>query len=192
VTWYSRKDAADRVGAESSYLVRLVDLGILAPEQPDRFSPGDVRRVLMAKSLEDAGIALEGVAAAIQSGALSLAFLDAPQLRAIRSPRGRNVRAGQRPTRIPLELLMVIREAIGMAQPSPDDRLREDEMAIVPFIGAISAAIVLLPIAVVVLIVIAVSANAKAKQPQPTPPRPEYLVGRWSKIMSLLLGFPRS
>ena len=78
MTWYSRKDAADRVGAESCYLVRLVDLGILAPEQPDRFSPGDVRRVLMAKSLEDAGIALEGVAAAIQSGALSLAFLDAP------------------------------------------------------------------------------------------------------------------
>jgi len=29
---------------------------------------------------------------------------------------------------------MVIREAIGMAQPSPDDRLREDELAIVPFI----------------------------------------------------------
>jgi len=29
---------------------------------------------------------------------------------------------------------MVIREAIGLAQPSPDDRLREDEMAIVPFI----------------------------------------------------------
>jgi len=29
---------------------------------------------------------------------------------------------------------MVIREAIGMAQPSPDDRLREDEMMIVPFI----------------------------------------------------------
>ncbi len=37
-------------------------------------------------------------------------------------------------TGIPLELLTVIREAIGMAQPSPDDRLREDEMEIVPFI----------------------------------------------------------
>src|SRR6266540_519785 len=37
-------------------------------------------------------------------------------------------------TGIPLELLTAIREAIGMASPSPDDRLREDEMAIVPFI----------------------------------------------------------
>ena len=77
MTWYSRENAAERVGVEPSYLVRLVDLGILAPEDPDRFSPGDVRRVLMAKSLEDAGIPLEGVAAGIQSGALSLDFLDA-------------------------------------------------------------------------------------------------------------------
>ena len=77
MTWYSRENAAERVGVEPSYLVRLVDLGILAPVDPDRFSPGDVRRVLMAKSLEDVGIPLEGVAAGISSGALSLSFFDA-------------------------------------------------------------------------------------------------------------------
>ena len=65
VTWYSGENVAERAGVEPHYLVRLVDLGILAPEEPDRFSPGDVRRVLMAKSLEDAGIPLEGVTAAI-------------------------------------------------------------------------------------------------------------------------------
>jgi len=42
--------------------------------------------------------------------------------------------AGQRPTGTPLELLTAIREAIGMAPPSPDDRLREDEMAIAEFV----------------------------------------------------------
>jgi class 3 adenylate cyclase len=31
-------------------------------------------------------------------------------------------------------MLTVIRESIGMAEPSPDDRLREDEMVIVPFL----------------------------------------------------------
>src|SRR5512132_2895627 len=77
MTSYSPEDAAERAGVEPHYLVRLVDLGILAPEETDRFSSGDVRRVLMAKSLEDAGIPLEDVAAAIQRGALSLAFLDA-------------------------------------------------------------------------------------------------------------------
>jgi len=77
VTWYTRENAAKRAGVEPSYLVRLMDLGILAPADPDRFSPGDVRRALMANSLEGAGIPLEGVAAGIQSGALSLSFLDA-------------------------------------------------------------------------------------------------------------------
>src|SRR5439155_26669984 len=70
--WYSRENAAERGGVEPDYLVRLVDLGVLVPGEPDRFSPGVVRRVLMAKSLEDAGIPLDGVAAAIQRGAWSL------------------------------------------------------------------------------------------------------------------------
>jgi class 3 adenylate cyclase len=134
VTWYSPEDAAERAGVEPSYLVRLVDLGILSPEEPDRFSPGDVRRVLMAGSLEDAGIPLEGVGAAIQRGALSLAFFDAASYERFSSLAAETFRQVSDRTGLPLELLMVIREAIGMAQPSPDDRLREDEMAIVPFI----------------------------------------------------------
>ena len=134
MTWYTQEDAAERVGVEPSYLVRLVDLGILAPEEPDRFSPGDVRRVLMAKSLEDAGIPLEGVAAGIQSGALSLSFLDAASYERFAALAAETFRQVSDRTGIPLELLMVVREAIGMAQPSADDRLREDEMAIVPFI----------------------------------------------------------
>jgi hypothetical protein len=134
VTWYSRENCAERVGVEPPYLVRLVELGILAPEEPDRFSPGDVRRVLMARSLEDGGIPLEDVAAAIQRGALSLAFLDAPSYERFAALAPETFRQVSDRTGIPLELLTVIREAIGMAQPSPDDRLREDEMAIVPFI----------------------------------------------------------
>ena len=134
MTWYAREDAAERAGVEPNYLVRLVDLGILAPEEPDRFSQGDVRRVLMAKSLEDAGIPLDGVAAAIQRGALSLDFFDAASYERFAALAPETFRQVSDRTGIPLELLMVIREAIGMAQPSPDDRLREDEMAIVPFI----------------------------------------------------------
>ena len=134
MTWYSREAAAERVGVEPSYLGRLVDLGILSPEGPDRFSPGDVRRVLMTKSLEDAGIPLEGLAAGIQSGALSFSFLDAASYERFAALGSETFRQVSSRTRIPLELLMVVREAIGMAQPSPDDRLREDEMAIVPFV----------------------------------------------------------
>jgi hypothetical protein len=43
VTWYSPAEAAERAGVEPSYVARLIDLGILAPEEPDRCSGGDVR-----------------------------------------------------------------------------------------------------------------------------------------------------
>ncbi|HVD70708.1 MAG TPA: adenylate/guanylate cyclase domain-containing protein [Actinomycetota bacterium] len=134
MTWYTRENAAKRAGVEPSYLVRLMDLGILAPADPDRFSPGDVRRALMANSLEGAGIPLEGVAAGIQSGALSLSFLDATSYERFAALAAETFQQVADRTGIPLELLLVVREAIGMAQPSADDRLREDEMAIVPFV----------------------------------------------------------
>ena len=115
-------------------MVRLVDLGILAPEGGDRFSSGDVRRVQMAKSLEDAGIALEDVVSAIQRDALSLDFLDAPGFERFAHLSAESFQQVSDRSRIPLELLTGLREAVGMAPPSPDDRLREDEIAIVPFI----------------------------------------------------------
>jgi adenylate cyclase len=134
MTWYSREEAAERAGVEPSYLDRLVDLGILADGEPDRRSPGDVRRALMARSLDDAGIALDEVAAGIRRGSLSLDFLDAPGYERFSTLSEETFQQVGDRTGIPLELLFVMREAIGMAQPSPQDRLREDEMAIVPFL----------------------------------------------------------
>ncbi len=132
MTWYPGDEAADRAGVEPAYLARLVDLGILAPAQAGRFSSGDVRRVAMVKSLEDAGIPLDGVAAAIARGAISLAFLDTAAYERFAALAPETFRQVSERTGIPLDLLMAVREAIGMAQPSPDDRLREDEMEIVP------------------------------------------------------------
>jgi adenylate cyclase len=134
MTWYAGVDVAERGGVEPSYVVRLVELGILTPAEPDRFSEGDVRRVLMARSLEDAGIPLDAVGPAIQRGVLSLAFFDADEYERFAGLAAETFQQVSDRTGIPLDLLTVIREAIGMAQPSPDDRLREDEMAIVPFI----------------------------------------------------------
>ena len=134
MVWYTREEAAGRSGVEPGYFDRLVDLGILGSEHADRFSPGDVRRVSMVKSLEDAGIPLDGVAAAIERGSLSLAFLDAAAYERFAALAPETFRQVSERTGIPLELLMAVREAIGMAQPSPDDRLREDEMGIVPFL----------------------------------------------------------
>ena len=88
----------------------------------------------MARSLEDAEIPLDVVVAALRRGALSLDFLDAPAYERFAALAAETFQQVSDRTGVPLELLTVIREAIGSAQPSPDDRLREDEMAIVPFI----------------------------------------------------------
>ena len=74
------------------------------------------------------------VAAAIRRGTLSLDFFDAAAYERFAALADETFRQVSERTGIPLELLMVVREAIGMAPPSPDDRLREDEVAIVPFI----------------------------------------------------------
>ena len=134
MTWYAGADVAERAGVEPSYVIRLVELGILVPEQPDRFSAGDVRRVLMARSLEDAGIPLDDVAAAVRHGALSFSFFDAAGYDRFAGLATETFQQVSDRTGIPLELLTVVREAIGMAEPSPHDRMREDEMAIVPFL----------------------------------------------------------
>ncbi|MFL5736869.1 MAG: hypothetical protein ACJ76P_05990, partial [Actinomycetota bacterium] len=111
-----------------------MDLGILAPEEPDRFSPGDVRRALMAKSFEDAGIPLESIGDAMRRGTLSMGFFDAAAYERFAPLSEETFQQVGHRTGVSLELLSVIREAIGMAPPSPDDRLRDDEMAVVPFV----------------------------------------------------------
>jgi adenylate cyclase len=134
VTWYPRNEAAERAGVEVPYLARLVDLGILTSDEQDRFSDGDVRRVQMAASLEGAGIPLEAVADAVRTGAVSLDFMDATAYERFSALSGETFGQVSERTGIPLDLLAVMREAIGLAEPSPDDRLRDDETAIVPFL----------------------------------------------------------
>jgi adenylate cyclase len=88
----------------------------------------------MARSLEDAGIELDAVAAALERGEISLDFLDATAYERFAALAPETFRQVSDRTGIPLELLTVVREAVGMGEPSPDDQLRDDEMAIVPFI----------------------------------------------------------
>lgn len=123
-----------RSGVETSYIDRLVGLGIIAPAEPGRFSPGDVRRILMAKSLEDAAIPLDDIFEALRRGTLSLDFLDAAAYERFATLSTETFQQVSDRTGVPLELVTAIRESIGYPQPSPDDLLREDEIAVVPFL----------------------------------------------------------
>lgn len=135
VTWCSREDAAARSGVEPEYVDRLVELGIVAPAEPGRFSAGDVRRILMAASLEEAAIPLDDLAAALRGGALSLDFLDADAYERYSTLSGETFAEVSARTGVPLELLTAVREAIGSREPQPDDLLRESEMDVVPFLA---------------------------------------------------------
>ena len=130
---YSRDEAAGWAGVEPGYVDRLVELGVLVPDG-DRFSDGDVRRAMMTRSVEEAGISVEGMAAALRGRALSLDFLDAPAYERFATFAAETFREVSERTGVPLELLTIAREATGLAAPSPDDRMRRDEMEIVPFL----------------------------------------------------------
>ena len=133
---YSRAETAARAGIGLDELTSLVDLGILHPGPDDRFTSGDVRKAAMALSLQTAGISLEGLAAAIQRGAVSLDFMDTSVYDRF-SPLGDvTFRQLSDRTGVPLNLLLIIREAGGSAPPEPDDRMREHELTVANFIEA--------------------------------------------------------
>jgi adenylate cyclase len=130
VSEYSAQEVARRAGMNASYLARLVELGILTPGEGGTFRPGDVPRARLVQALEQGGVPLDGMAAAVQSGDLSLAFMDAPFYERFSSLSDESFQAIAEKTSIPVELLVVVREAIGFGQPRPEDQMREDELRI--------------------------------------------------------------
>jgi adenylate cyclase len=136
VSHYTRTKAAERAGIGLDELTMLVELGIVRPGADDRFTSGDVRRAALVQSLKAAGIPLDGLGAAIQRDAVSLDFLDAPVYERFSALGDISFQQHSDRTGVPVHLLQLIREAGGSAQPSPDDRMREEELTIAAFIEA--------------------------------------------------------
>jgi adenylate cyclase len=135
VSGYTRQQVAQRAGVDPDYLDRLVEFGILTPDAADAFSPGDVLRARWLQSLERAGVPLDGMAAAVADGTLSLSFMDVTAFDQFAGRfaglSGTTFQRLSAQTGIPLELLMVVREAFGSAEPGPQDTVREDELSAV-------------------------------------------------------------
>jgi adenylate cyclase len=134
VRGYSKQEVAQRAGVDPDYVDRLVEFGILTPAAGGAFSPGDVLRARWLQSLERAGVPLEGLAAAVRDGALSLSFLDVAAYDRFAGLSGTTFQQLSAQTGIPLGLLIVVREAFGFAEPGPQDTVREDELSVVPLI----------------------------------------------------------
>ena len=131
---YEIAKAAERAGASVEELRHLVELGILRPDADGRFSAGDVRRVGVVHGLVAASISLDLLASALRSGELSFEFVDDPTYSLFASFTDETFQELSARTRVPLHLLLAMREATGSAVPDPLSRVREDEMAILPAI----------------------------------------------------------
>ncbi|HSJ85399.1 MAG TPA: adenylate/guanylate cyclase domain-containing protein [Acidimicrobiia bacterium] len=128
---HSREEVARRAGVDTSYVDRLVELGILKPDSGDLFSSGDVRRARWIQSLERAGVPLGDMAAAVGRGALSFSFLDMSAFDRFAGLAGVTFQEVSQAKGVPLELLMVVREAFGLSEPRAHDYLREAELSVI-------------------------------------------------------------
>jgi adenylate cyclase len=131
----SASELADLVGVTEAEVERLAELGILAARDgAGPFLERDVPKVRLATACEQAGLPMEAIAAAVRAGRLSFAFLEAEPFRrwAVRSTR--TYREVSEETGVPLELLGGALESMGFARMGPDEPMREDELAVVPFV----------------------------------------------------------
>jgi adenylate cyclase len=129
---------AERAGVDPGYVQRLVDAGVLVADE-GAFTEGDVRRARLYQGLERAGLPLRAIREALEAGELSFGWLDHPLYALMAALSPRSFRDVAMETGIPLELLTVVREAVGFALPDPDDPMREDELRVVPLIRVLVA-----------------------------------------------------
>jgi len=86
------------------------------------------------RSWEEAGVPLDGMAAAVRNGALSFSYPDSSAFDRFAGISGTTFQQLSDDTGIPVGLLKVVREAVGFAEPRPEDHVREDELSVVPAI----------------------------------------------------------
>ncbi|HEY6635739.1 MAG TPA: hypothetical protein VI141_09025, partial [Acidimicrobiia bacterium] len=65
---HDRVEVANRVGVNPEYIDRLVGLSVLAPAPDGTFSMGDLRRVALVQTLENAGLPLDEISRALSEG----------------------------------------------------------------------------------------------------------------------------
>src|SRR5262245_57575644 len=130
----SLSDLAKRGGVDDQYVEHLVELRLIVPDEHGRFSMGDARRIGMLIALSSAGLALEGIVEIIRQGRMSLEFADTPTYERFSALGAETFLQVAARTGVPVELLTMLREAMGTGSAAPRDLMREDELAIVPFL----------------------------------------------------------
>ena len=131
----SVSQVAERAGVTDADVGRMAALGLLSSADGRAgFGPGDVRKVLVALACERAGLPMDAIAESVREGRLSFAFLDNPAYRRWAERSDRTYAEVSEQAGIPFEAMRECLQAMGFARMEPGDRIREDELEIVPLL----------------------------------------------------------
>jgi adenylate cyclase len=120
---------AREANVEPAFVERLLAAGVLPADVPE-YGSRELRRVRLLHAWEDAGLTAETVMALVDSGALSLGFLDTPLLTAT-DLLDRTYREVCIEQEIPLRFVQQLHEAIGFVPPNAEDRARSDDATLI-------------------------------------------------------------
>jgi adenylate cyclase len=128
-------ELADLAGVTEADVQRMVGLGLLAAGDGDGpFLETDVQKVRLAVACEQAELPMDAIASAVREGRLSFAFLELSPYRRWALRSARTYRQVSQETGVPLDTLGGVLEAMGFVRMEPDERIREDELEIVPLL----------------------------------------------------------
>jgi adenylate cyclase len=122
---------AERSGATADDIRRLVELGVLLPEG-GTFARRDVMRVRAVRQLAGLGMDADALAAALASGHLTLGYLESSGRRQPRSDRTFAEIAEE--MGVPFASLERTYVAFGLPRPTPDEHVREEDLAVITIV----------------------------------------------------------
>ncbi len=126
-------EVCERANVDPAFVKELVACEVLEPEADEKpYRDGDVWRARLAKACTDAGLPLDGIGEAIRRKLLTLSMLDLPQYGHWSGFADETYSELSARTGLPVDFFVQAHEAIGFAPPSPDDRVRTDELGSIP------------------------------------------------------------
>ena len=132
MTGYSADVAASRAGADRAEIDRLTQLGVLSGAADGGYTDADIRRVQVVQELERSGLLTEALANLLRDGGISLEFIDEAGFGVFAPLSDVTFAELSERTGIPVDLLTVLRDVTGGKSAAPGDRVREDELEILP------------------------------------------------------------
>jgi adenylate cyclase len=127
----THEEVARRAGTTVERVHELAELGILRENAhaDEPFGSGDALRAQLVQELDAFGIPAHQVAKALSEGVLTLSYLDRFPDPPPRS--GRTYAQVCDELGLPFELIERVYAGFGLRRPKPDERVREDDLAIV-------------------------------------------------------------